>query len=86
MSDATAPDTGVPNAGQDVSDATEPAPEYEQLGDAGNPFSSPDGTEDGTAGADGDVEAEAVDATGGPVDGVRGDDDLTAADDSALGG
>lgn len=28
----------VPNAGQDVDDATEPDPEYDQLGSAGNPF------------------------------------------------
>jgi hypothetical protein len=28
----------VPNSGEDVNDATEPAPEYDQLGSDGNPF------------------------------------------------
>jgi hypothetical protein len=28
----------VPNAGEDVDDATEPDPEYDQLGSDGNPF------------------------------------------------
>ncbi len=28
----------VPNAGQDVDDASEPDPEYDQLGSDGNPF------------------------------------------------
>lgn len=32
----------VPNAGQDVDDATEPDPEYDQLGSDGNPFERTD--------------------------------------------
>ena len=40
----------VPNAGQDVDDATEPDPEYDQLGSDGNPFERSDApTEERTA-------------------------------------
>jgi hypothetical protein len=53
----------VPNAGQDVDDATEPDPEYDQLGSDGNPFEPkgsakepiPEDTDDDAVPADSDA-------------------------------
>lgn len=44
----------VPNAGQDVDDATEPDPEYDQLGSDGNPFERIDASEEAAPGDNGD--------------------------------
>ena len=56
----------VPNAGQDVDDATEPDPEYDQLGSEGNPFergapskeSVSEDTADESSAADSDSDAD----------------------------
>jgi hypothetical protein len=61
----------VPNAGQDVDDATEPAPEYDQLGSDGNPFER--------AGAEG------VDTEKEPISEDSDEDAFTADSDADFG-
>jgi hypothetical protein len=63
----------VPNAGQDVDDATEPDPEYDQLGSDGNPFEPkgsakepiPEDTDDDAVPADSDDDAVPADSDAG---------------------
>ena len=50
----------VPNAGQDVDDATEPDPEYDQLGSDGNPFERIDAPQE-PGGAESDPDAGTAD-------------------------